>query len=175
MDAIPDIFKFQHTAARRRLVQNRLQRNSMACFNTQPPEGGWFKIACNVTVWLVSTHSRPKAAGDSIGMNATEKRVSTHSRPKAAGPAIHGLVRILLGFNTQPPEGGWPRPCDTPPARLSFNTQPPEGGWAVPTAVKEGDKVVSTHSRPKAAGHDRYLPSIFAVCFNTQPPEGGWH
>ena len=36
------------------------------------------------------------------------------------------------------------------------------------------DYVVSTHSRPKAAG--RYLPSgrLKVPCFNSQPPEGGW-
>ena len=33
--------------------------------------------------------------------------VSTHSRPKAAG--LHKLLdhRGFIGFNTQPPEGGW--------------------------------------------------------------------
>ena len=78
----------------------------------------------------VSTHSRPKAAGptrtflgacyllfqhtaarrrlESIGQNGkTTKTVSTHSRPKAAGsfPPMRWIVSI--GFNTQPPEGGW--------------------------------------------------------------------
>ena len=33
---------------------------------------------------------------------------------------------------------------------------------------------VSTHSRPKAAGHHRYFVFSFCCCFNTQPPEGGW-
>jgi len=58
--------------------------------------------------------------------------VSTRSRPKAAGPhhsghPIHSLFqhaaarrrldlacrhpRRFTGFNTQPPEGGWPRCC----------------------------------------------------------------
>ena len=77
-----------------------------------------------------------------------------------------------------------------------FNTQPPEGGWANCRAVVDALKafqhtaarrrldntlllvniylVVSTHSRPKAAGPCRaHLPKI-APCFNTQPPEGGW-
>ena len=55
---------FQHTAARRRLVSAR--------------ERGRNKPA-------VSTHSRPKAAGDRIPVR----------------------VKILKSFNTQPPEGGW--------------------------------------------------------------------
>ena len=33
--------------------------------------------------------------------------VSTHSRLKAAGYADFADFRSLVGFNTQPPEGGW--------------------------------------------------------------------
>ena len=33
--------------------------------------------------------------------------VSTHSRPKAAGCDAIGNGRHGCGFNTQPPEGGW--------------------------------------------------------------------
>ena len=33
--------------------------------------------------------------------------VSTHSRPKAAGPTFAVSAKDLAGFNTQPPEGGW--------------------------------------------------------------------
>ena len=54
---------FQHTAARRRLLflVNRL--NFIHCFNTQPPEGGC--SPCErlfIFTYIVSTHSRPKAA-----------------------------------------------------------------------------------------------------------------
>ena len=78
--------------------------------------------------------------------------VSTHSRPKAAGSQSH--------------------PIDSP--RTSFNTQPPEGGWYIIKGMGWLDKwfqhtaarrrlvfqffilnihiIVSTHSRPKAAG-----------------------
>ena len=34
-------------------------------------------------------------------------RVSTHSRPKAAGFFPFGILERLAGFNSQPPEGGW--------------------------------------------------------------------
>ena len=35
----------------------------------------------------------------------------------------------------------------------SFNTQPPEGGWRESTIKASGNRaIVSTHSRPKAAG-----------------------
>ena len=35
---------------------------------------------------MVSTHSRPKAAGDICKLPDGTQIVSTHSRPKAAGP-----------------------------------------------------------------------------------------
>ena len=56
---------FQHTAARRRL--GKRAKNAILthfCFNTQPPEGGWFcEEGLYQTDCEVSTHSRPKAAG----------------------------------------------------------------------------------------------------------------
>ena len=55
------------------------------CFNTQPPEGGWDKLLANSMIIGVSTHSRLKAAGNSIRAIAKDIGVSTHSRLKAAG------------------------------------------------------------------------------------------
>ena len=77
---------FQHTAARRRLVQGCFSVIP-ACFgfNTQPPEGGWFQ-------------SRLKSS--------LPFRFNT--QPPEGGWA--GLLRIAgcqVCFNTQPPEGGW--------------------------------------------------------------------
>ena len=34
-----------------------------------------------------------------------------------------------VGFNTQPPEGGWDLKIMLCNDDRSFNTQPPEGGW----------------------------------------------
>ena len=59
--------------------------------------------------------------------------------------------RESLGFNTQPPEGGWLALPDRVCTRRCFNTQPPEGGWFLP-----------------------YTAAAPLSCFNTQPPEGGW-
>ena len=101
-----------------------------ACFNTQPPEGGWYPN--KYQLW----------------------------RPKC--------------FNTQPPEGGWVglEPCAS--SSPSFNTQPPEGGWAKKILSKNNDYLVSTHSRPKAAGLKVLSQCLNGTSFNTQPPEGGW-
>ena len=77
---------FQHTAARRRLVDRRRLGGNEPC---------------------VSTHSRPKAAGNNRPEVTEEWLVSTHSRPKAAGLGIQLPLIPLVCFNTQPPEGGW--------------------------------------------------------------------
>ena len=79
-----------------------------------------------------------------------------------------------IGFNTQPPEGGWVLQPFGNGLVVCFNTQPPEGGWghdALLTACCHWFQhtaarrrlagatihfkyvhTVSTHSRPKAAG-----------------------
>ena len=36
--------------------------------------------------------------------------------------------------------------------QVGFNSQPPEGGWFAARRVMKSDTWVSTHSRPKAAG-----------------------
>ena len=78
------------------------------CFNTQPPEGGWPRMdMAGEEESMVSTHSRPKAAGRNGQPPCILVWVSTHSRPKAAGDFEFGGYRWSLGFNTQPPEGGW--------------------------------------------------------------------
>ena len=78
------------------------------CFNTQPPEGGWPTQSSRYCAkMVVSTHSRPKAAGISHNGKEELENVSTHSRPKAAGFFGVLINDCLCGFNTQPPEGGW--------------------------------------------------------------------
>ena len=59
--------------------------NNNVSFNTQPPEGGWFKPPYQQMGYKVSTHSRLKAAGVLIPLPCNRFIVSTHSRLKAAG------------------------------------------------------------------------------------------
>ena len=121
--------------------------------------------------------------------------VSTHSRPKAAGQKAIKTAAAFIGFNTQPPEGGWMGITGRFVVIGGFNTQPPEGGWAV-LFFGACKRAVSTHSRPKAAGTNWRRLSLSAMWFqhtaarrrlgsqcarygggnrfNTQPPEGGW-
>ena len=76
---------FQLTAARRRLGDVEMTTRSGDGFNSQPPEGGWAREQGVMQLEFVSTHSRPKAAGDQRARFAQHVAVSTHSRPKAAG------------------------------------------------------------------------------------------
>ena len=102
------VVRFQHTAARRRLVRSKQRAQPTLAFQhtaarrrlANMPHTKWLKL-------LVSTHSRPKAAGTRFFCVSTtngfqhtaarrrldsnakkskiQKLVSTHSRPKAAG------------------------------------------------------------------------------------------
>ena len=58
-------------------------------------------------VLMVSTHSRPKAAGATALCWCRCCSVSTHSRPKAAGRHTFYPKQKSSCFNSQPPEGGW--------------------------------------------------------------------
>ena len=144
--------RFQHTAARRRLVALAATACSDGCFNTQPPEGGWARISLLAVKdgWFQHTAAR--------------RRLGFWRRfCWFFGRFQHPAARRRLGL------------CDGKSDLYScFNTQPPEGGWERPRRVAEGNPVfqhtaarrrlgwcfvacrlcidVSTHSRPKAAG-----------------------
>ena len=121
---------FQHTAARRRLDAARSRRGLSAAVSTHSRPKAAGNIGGPMTLGLVFQHTaarRRLAAFRELKNQLVE--VSTHSRPKAAGhsSSCRGWPRCC--FNTQPPEGGWLR-VTAPLAVLScFNTQPPEGGW----------------------------------------------
>ena len=78
--------KFQHTAARRRLG------NDGKGFR---PVGGFQHTAAR------------RRLGCKPGREAVAAKVSTHSRPKAAGQRAARRAATRGSFNTQPPEGGW--------------------------------------------------------------------
>ena len=79
-----------------------------ACFNTQPPEGGWelLFLKCKALVRFQHTAARRRLGGAGKMVEAV-KVVSTHSRPKAAGigasfpfdhtPFQHTVARRRLG------------------------------------------------------------------------------
>ena len=170
------VLRFQHTAARRRLGAFEAILHDVALFqHTAARRRLAFVDAVLSTARTVSTHSRPKAAGRLTWQSCHKVKVSTHSRPKAAGTAaLHQLHKIVVSTHSRPKAAGCitstgkrvytrfqhtaarrrlgPIPRLRGQERRGFNTQPPEGGWGdfVHLNVKSG--VVSTHSRPKAAG-----------------------
>ena len=172
---VPALSVFQHTAARRRLAKMEgLNHAATTSFNTQPPEGGWYAhFVYGHASLVVSTHSRPKAAGSRRHRQLQRQPVSTHSRPKAAGRCNALPKAQQQGFNTQPPEGGWKVTGLAAQDIPRFNTQPPEGGWTHGPARDHHPARFNT--QPPEGG---WTPSgeklLHGVSFNTQPPEGGW-
>ena len=164
-------------------------------FNTQPPEGGWLHRLTKLhphhlfqhtaarrrldgrrnrllLASLVSTHSRPKAAGKfrlqflrvgGFQHTAARRRlglshsIGRHIRLFQHTAARRRLVRRLPNrrrfapFQHTAARRRLGIGCSPKSSRFCFNTQPPEGGWPL---------------RQKKTS---------AICgFNTQPPEGGW-
>ena len=128
-------------------------------FNTQPPEGGWSEQDSGGLLRLVSTHSRPKAAGAASILVLPCSIVSTHSRPKAAGVlAVFAFSPSPVSTHSRPKAAGNKMPKMNH-AILSFNTQPPEGGWVTATG--------STMCAPKfqhTAARRRLGPPMYALC-----------
>ena len=101
--------------------------------------------------------------------------VSTHSRLQAAGGIFWGSISVVLGFNTQPPEGGWDEDFIRAASMLSeVSTHSRLKAAGSPQNLMYDGYNVSTHSRLKAAGRLWLLVLHMVWCFNTQPPEGGW-
>ena len=165
-------YLFQHTAARRRLALNGLVYSFRACFNTQPPEGGCpEEMTIEGELRPVSTHSRLKAAAIRLLPLSVSAIVSTHSRLKAAAGFHHADFRVMRVSTHSRLKAAATVSGFHMFGFDCFNTQPPEGGWPKGTEVLDA-LGVSTHSRLKAAGHQPTFPSV-AHSFNTQPPEGG--
>ena len=78
-----------------------------------------------------------------------------------------------VGFNTQPPEGGWLHQQSQDSDRSSFNTQPPEGGWMASALRSSTSSCFNTQPPEGGWAHGGYTFSD-SHGFNTQPPEGGW-
>ena len=136
--------RFQHTAARRRLVGGGDVGGQAAD---------------------VSTHSRPKAAGMPSRPSQPMREVSTHSRPKAAGNERVLLWIMRFCFNTQPPEGGWFQACINRFFEVIVSTHSRPKAAGITRVDLAHDFLVSTHSRPKAAGASlkSLAPSSFAA------------
>ena len=143
--------RFQHTAARRRLDIGRFGKWWPFCFNTQPPEGGWvgghslqrFRRCFNTQPPEGGWGGNTKAVGRSGGFQHTA------ARRRLDMLFYFGLAVIPFQHTAARRRLGVKPACSC--TANSFNTQPPEGGW---------NQSRVCHSK------------LFG--FNTQPPEGGW-
>ena len=166
---------FQHTAARRRLGNSTVWRREKLKFQHTAARRRLVGVNGTVKANRGFQHTAARRRlGGRIRAKIRTVRVSTHSRPKAAGRHCPASLRRYSCFNTQPPEGGWRSLSLFWKRNRSFNTQPPEGGWAWATNLPGCCLLVSTHSRPKAAGTAVRAIHCVSCRFNTQPPEGGW-
>ena len=167
----------------------------MIGFNTQPPEGGWASRDVANRIALVSTHSRPKAAGIAALSSSPSCSWFQHTAARRRLALVILGIRIPQGFQhtaarrrlaaiAKASAGTCLFQHTAARRRLeqdsggllrleSFNTQPPEGGWCILRQMQHFIGV-STHSRPKAAGQNGHTAPPITRCFNTQPPEGGW-
>ena len=128
----------------------------------------------NIFYVVVSTHSRPKAAGNVPIVTNLNPSVSTHSRPKAAGSYAHDFARYMEFQHTAARRRLVVISHTITPVVSFQHTAARRRLGALPAWQRLKFDVVSTHSRPKAAGTNaNFLFQIFHS-FNTQPPEGGW-
>ena len=100
---------------------------------------------------MVSTHSRPKAAGKPRQWSAFQVlfQHTAARRRLVAIQAMGGVIYHLFQHTAARRRLGLRRErCSY---QDGFNTQPPEGGWTA-TIPAANAAAVSTHSRPKAAG-----------------------
>ena len=187
---------FQHTAARRRLAAigaiprvcvtvsthsrpkaagTTVDRKDVQqiCFNTQPPEGGWYQYRSTMGN-ISSFNTQPPEGG------------------WGGDPTLKGGSR---SFNTQPPEGGWmARAGKRRDRQVSTHSRPKAAGSAFSCLTISSAVFQHTAARRRLESKTASLDWIQAFqhtaarrrlgrlglfevlpsCFNTQPPEGGW-
>ena len=122
---------------------------------------------------MVSTHSRPKAAGTCCLKFLFSFKVSTHSRPKAAGRPLQRLKPPQMVSTHSRPKAAGRSPCRRRQSVGGFNTQPPEGGWPRINSPRRSGKLFQHTAARRRLGFFRFVPNL-RFGFNTQPPEGGW-
>ena len=150
---------------------------------------------CNPSDNVVSTHSRPKAAGNPDDKPDDKPDVSTHSRPKAAGQNMQSMpVDILFQLTaarrrlaSSPSFAAFCAKFQLTAARrrlaiqipiqiriqIRFNSQPPEGGWSLCQYAAPSQS--GFNSQPPEGGWGAGAVLVCQKpCFNSQPPEGGW-
>ena len=98
---------FQHTAARRRLQNQRLKAELELLFQHTAARRRLQSLDAQGWSGRLFQHTAARRRLRIQGMHRRSIHpVSTHSRPKAAAPNCICSAMSHCGFNTQPPEGG---------------------------------------------------------------------
>ena len=79
-----------------------------SCFNTQPPEGGWFPDFGNLVSQISFQHTAARRRLDPMPSICIGNPMFQHTaaRRRLVRSAAY-FCSIFSSFNTQPPEGGW--------------------------------------------------------------------
>ena len=124
---------FQHTAARRRLLDTVDLAFLLQIVSThsRAKAAAFGRARMPNYRWLVSTHSRAKAAANGNSELSIELNVSTHSRAKAAAFFIK-ILKFKLEVSTHSRAKAAAHKTHAPYLqRKCFNTQPREGGCSL--------------------------------------------
>ena len=143
---------FQHTAARRRLARIITISSSEVRFQHTAARRRLVRLVSIIVVGLLFQHTAARRRLEPNSHSHQPKPQFQHTAARRRLGVFRASRSNLRSFNTQPPEGGWIKPCLILIKKRGFNTQPPEGGWHLPDGLDLSADNVSTHSRPKAAG-----------------------
>ena len=121
----------------------------------------------------VSTHSRPKAAGQAVFSDGLSLGVSTHSRPKAAG-GRKSICAIASMFQLTAARRRLALSITMPITEKVFQLTAARRRLVSATGNARDWTTVSTHSRPKAAGPvARDLLQFLDVSTHSRPKAAG--
>ena len=168
-------------------LQHRCFVLLLMCFNTQPPEGGWFRLT-RLKIYIRSFNTQPPEGGWHLSrthtyieekfQHAAARRrlgrylpmpkkwttVSTRSRPKAAGATKHHTLHSkTVSTRSRPKAAGIVLGCVLKSSSVSTRSRPKAAGKRMVNI--NFDKLVSTRSRPKAAGSVPVFRSLISYRF----------
>ena len=146
-----DLFEFQHTAARRRLLYRTLAARRGGC---------------------VSTHSRPKAAA-AMGLTTILVIASFNTQPPEGGCMLEcASIASVMCFNTQPPEGGCRQLVHCAMRLTQFQHTAARRRLRY-VCIGLGFIQVFQHTAARRRLQTQASRRSPISRFNTQPPEGG--
>ena len=163
-------------------------------FNTQPCEGGCAQEFTHNPLLCGFNTQPPESGCITIGSGNPIAWTFQHTAARRRLRKIYLTQNLLLQFQHTAARRRLPSGIGADIGVVGFNTQPPEGGCFIPLHFCTSTHRVSTHSRPKAAAWHPYgwsfiesfqhtaarrrlrfsiFNPLLTYRFNTQPPEGG--